>query len=308
MQTITLGSVEIGRVVEWRGPLPATAVFPHSTQRMWEDNESWLAPRFFDPASGSFHANVQTWVLRSEGRTILVDTGIGNDKERPYAPPWSRLSTGFLDELARAGVRPEDVDVVVNTHVHADHVGWNTRLVDRQWVPTFPNATYLIAKADHDYWDPRNGHAKRGSLGGTNAALGNQNMFEDSVEPVRRAGQAVLWEGGYRIDSNLVLEPAPGHTPGSAVLRLESGGDRALFIGDLVHSPLQFAEPDCEPCLSEDPAEATRTRRRVLAMAADTGSLVLPAHLPGPGAAEIRRDGDRFTVHQWAGFADGGGA
>ncbi|MFE0044814.1 MBL fold metallo-hydrolase [Streptomyces albireticuli] len=303
MQTITLGDVEITRVVEWHAPIaPTTAIFPSSTPEMWQEHKSWLAPDFWDPETDALVATVQTWVLRSEGRTILIDTGVGDDKDRPDMPSWSHLRTGYLDRLAAAGVRPEDVDVVVNTHAHSDHVGWNTRLVDGEWVPTFPNATYLFSKADFDYWNPANGHTPRGTLGDITVARAGGGMFQDSVLPVHREGLTVLWEDGYRIDGNLALEPAPGHTPGSAVVRLASGTDRALFIGDLVHSPLQFAEPDCEPCLSEDEEQAVRSRRRVLAEAADTRALVFPAHLSGHGAAEVRREGGGFAVERWAAF------
>ncbi|GAA0479497.1 MBL fold metallo-hydrolase [Streptomyces stramineus] len=303
MQTITLGAVDITRVVEWHAPVaPTSAIFPSSTPQMWKENASWLTPDFWVPETDELVANVQTWVLRSEGRTILIDTGVGDDKERPNMPVWSHLRSGFLDRLAAAGVRPEDVDVVVNTHVHSDHVGWNTRLVDGEWVPTFPNATYLIAKADFDYWNPANRHVQRGVLGDVTVARAGGDMFEDSVAPVHRAGQVQLWKDSYRIDSHLALELAPGHTPGSSVVRLASGTDRALFIGDLVHSPLQIAEPDCDTCLSEDQEQATRSRRRILEEAADTGALVLPAHLPGHGAAEVRREGSKFALTRWAAF------
>lgn len=303
VSTIEIGDVQVTRVVEWHAPIaPAEAVFPSTTRSMWQADQKWLAPHFWNPETGHFNAYMQTWVLRSEGRTILVDTGIGNDKERPYMRPWSHLDTDFLERLQAAGIEPEDVDVVVNTHVHADHVGWNTRLADGEWVPTFPHAEYLISRADFEFWNPVNGHPKRGSLGGIGAALGNQNMFEDSVLPVHEHGQAVLWEESRRIDGNLVLEPAPGHTPGSAALVLESRGERALFVGDLVHTPLQFGAPDCETCLSENEAAATRQRRRFLERAADTGALVFPAHLPGPGAAEVRRDGSAFAIERWAPF------
>lgn len=303
IDTIELGDVQISRVVEWQAPIaPAAVVFPEAPEHVWRQNQDWLAPHFWDPESTFFKAYMQTWILRSQGRVILVDTGLGNDKERPYMRPWSHLNTGFLDSLKAAGVRPEDVDVVVNTHVHADHVGWNTRLVDGGWVPTFPNAQYLIPKADYEFWNPLNGHLKNGSLGGIGASLGNQNMFEDSVLPVHDHGQAVLWEDTYRIDSTLVLESFPGHTPGTSVLSLESGGDRALFVGDLLHTPLQVVEPDAEACLSEDVPAAVRQRRRMLERAADNRSLVLPAHLPGPGAAEVRREGSAFAITQWAPF------
>ncbi|MCC3771543.1 MBL fold metallo-hydrolase [Streptomyces sp. UNOC14_S4] len=307
MQTITLGGVEITRIVEWQAPVsPVGSVFPSSTPRMWKENEAWLTPDFWGPRNDEFYVNVQTWVLRSEGRTVLVDTGLGNDKNRPYMAGWSGLRTDFLDRLAAAGVRPEDVDVVINTHLHSDHVGWNTRLVDGAWVPTFPRAAYLIARADFDYWNPANGHTVKGRLGDVSTARTNGDMFEDSIAPVHRAGQAVLWEDGYRIDAELSLEPAPGHTPGSAVLRLASGTDRALFIGDLVHSPLQIAEPGCDTCLSEDQAQATRSRLRFLEEAADTRALVFPGHLPGHGAAEVRREGGKFAIERWAAFTPTG--
>ncbi|MEW1654211.1 MULTISPECIES: MBL fold metallo-hydrolase [unclassified Streptomyces] len=297
MQDIVLGNVSITRIVEFHGPvgLAPAAFLPEVPERAWREHEAWLAPDFVDPAADVCVNAVQTWLLRSEGRTILVDTGAGNHKERPYSPIWSRLDTDFLGALARAGVRPEDVDLVINTHLHVDHVGWNTRLDGRAWVPTFPNATYLMARRDFDFWNPANGHTPR--LG-----RGNQNVFEDSVAPVHEAGQTLLWDDSHTIDGNLRLELAPGHTPGSSVLTLESGTDRALFLGDLLHSPMQFVAPDANSCFCEDPAEARATRRRFLGRASDTNALVLPAHLGGHGAAEVVRDGDAFAVKAWAPF------
>ncbi|WP_033288792.1 MBL fold metallo-hydrolase [Amycolatopsis jejuensis] len=298
MHEIVLGDVTVTRVVEYYGPvgLRPAEFFPESTGKAWRDNESWLAPDFVDPAADVCISAAQTWVLRSEGRTILVDTGAGNHKERPYAKVWSHLDTGFLDTLAAAGVRPEDVDLVVNTHLHGDHVGWNTRLEGREWVPTFPNATYLMPRADFDFWNPDNGNS---------SVLGRagQNVFEDSVAPVHEAGATLLWDGTHRIDANLQLELTPGHTPGSSMLTLASGTDRALFVGDLLHTPLQIVEPDTNSCFCEDPAESRATRRRLLGQAADETALVFPAHLGGHGAAEIARDGDRFAIKSWAPFA-----
>lgn len=305
MQSIKLGDVEIIRVVEWQGDIaPATAIVPDAPEELWRDNASWLDPHFYDAASGNYRANMQTWVVRSDGMTILVDTGAGNDKERPYLPVLSRLKTGFLDDLAAVGVRPEDVDLVVNTHVHADHVGWNTVLEDRQWVPTFPNATYLINKTDFDFWNPVNGTDRRAVVGGIPAHLGNQNMFEDSVLPVQQAGQALLWEGSHVIDARLRLEVASGHTPGSAVLTLRSGDENAVFVGDMMHSPVQILDADLHTCFDEDPKEASATRRRVLEWAADHNALVIPAHFPGHGAAHVERDGSRFTIREWAPFGE----
>ncbi|WP_078965481.1 MBL fold metallo-hydrolase [Streptomyces aureocirculatus] len=293
---LQVGDVSVTRVLEYYGPADLTPAdfFPGIPAHTWQGEEaSWLRPDFLDGATGVVRSAVQTWLLRSEGRTILIDTGVGNHKERPYSPVWSRRNTGYLDRLAAAGVTPQDVDVVVNTHLHVDHVGWNTRLEGRDWVPTFPNAVYLMARDDFDFWNPAN--ERRSVLG-----RGNQNVFEDSVAPVHRAGQALLWEGSHRIDAHLRLDLAPGHTPGSSVVTLESGTDRAVFVGDLMHSPAQVLMPDCNSCFCEDPAAARATRRRLLGWAADHRALLFPAHFGGPGALEVTRTASAFAVKGWA--------
>ncbi|PNE42960.1 MBL fold metallo-hydrolase [Streptomyces noursei] len=296
MDTLALGNVEITRVVELSAKGRARDyVFPDVPVEHWQAHENWLTPTFLDLAADEVHMMIQSWLVRSEGRTILIDTGVGNNRERPGMPAFHRLHTDYLERLAAAGVRPPDVDTVICTHVHSDHVGWNTHLTaDGQWRPTFPNAQYLIPRADFDYWNPANGHRTR-------AGRRMANVFEDSVAPVHRAGQTVLWEGDHHdIDAQLRIEPAPGHTPGSSVVWLRSGTERAVFVGDLVHSPLQIAEPDDCPGFDEDEPRARNTRRRVLGEAADRGALLFPAHFPGPGAAEVRRVGDRFAVQEWA--------
>ncbi|MDQ0379498.1 MBL fold metallo-hydrolase [Amycolatopsis thermophila] len=301
MQRFQLGEVEVTKVVEWQGEIaPARVIVPDSPPEIWQDNASWLAPDHWRPDTGAYHAAVQTWVLRSEGRTILVDTGVGNDRNRPQIPLFDHLRTDFLDRLAEAGVRAEDVDVVVNTHIHYDHVGWNTELRNGKWTPTFPNATYLIPRVDQVYFDPRNAHRRPTPRDAQEQRRrdGSLIVYADSIAPV--LGRAVLWEGTYRIDRNLSLEPAPGHTPGSSIVRLSSGTDRAAFVGDLLHSPVQILRPQYNSCFCENPQQAAETRRRVLERAADTGELVVPAHFAGAGAAEIRRDGSRLTISRWA--------
>ncbi|WIY06083.1 MBL fold metallo-hydrolase [Amycolatopsis mongoliensis] len=298
-----IGDVEVVKVLEWQGEIaPARTIVP-SPPELWQDNAHWLAPDHWNPETGGYRGTVQTWVLRSEGRVVLVDTGVGNDRHRPQIPLFDHLATNFLDRLAAAGVRPEDVDVVVNTHIHYDHVGWNTLRRNGEWVPAFPNATYLIPRADQVYFDPRNAH-RRPSPRTEHERLrreGSLLVYADSIAPV--LGKAVLWEGNHRIDRNLTLEPAPGHTPGSSVVRLASGGDRAVFVGDLLHSPVQVLEPRHSSCFCEDERQAAVTRRRVLERAADRHELVVPAHFGGPGAVEVRRDGSRFAIHRWAGDA-----
>lgn len=303
-ETLRLGDVEVSRVVEFSGPVGLTTqgFFPGSDPAVWREAADWLTPDFLDAEHDLVLTAAQTWVLRSQGRVILIDTGLGNGKERPYVPVWSHHHSDFLGDLRALGVAPEDVDVVVNTHLHLDHVGWNTHLVGRSWVPTFPNATYLIHRAELDFWDPTGPHTP-------GFGRGNQNAFEDSVAPVVAAGQVEVWDGDeYRIDDHLTLELAPGHTPGSAVVLLESAGTSAVFAGDLLHSPVQVAHPDVDSCFCEDPAQARVSRRRVLGRAADTGALLLPAHFRGAGATRVRRDGDDFALDGWVGAVDAVGA
>ncbi|WP_225803150.1 MBL fold metallo-hydrolase [Streptomyces sp. NK15101] len=299
-RSIVLGDVEIVRVVEWRGPFaPARTLVPDAGAEVWKDGEEWLAPDHWAPESDSAVMALQTWVLRSGGRTVLVDTGVGDGRERPDSPHFHRRRDGLLGRLERAGVRPEDVDVVVNTHLHADHVGWNTYDGGGDWTPTFPNAQYLLTAADDFHFGPGNAYG-----GGLREE--DRLVYEDSVAPVHRAGLITLWDGSHRIDENLVLESAPGHTPGSAVLRLASGTDRAVFVGDLLHSPVQILDPARASCFCLDPAGAAASRRRVLERAADERELVVPAHFGGAGAAEVRREGAGFAVAAWAAYGTDG--
>jgi glyoxylase-like metal-dependent hydrolase (beta-lactamase superfamily II) len=278
MNTISVGDVEITRVVERHGSFgPLRTLVPGVP----DPAPSWLAPDHHDPSTGGMIAAAQTWVLRSGGRTILVDTGVGNDRVRPN-PLFNGWRTDYLERLSEV-VDPADVNVVINTHVHADHVGWNTRGVDGSWIPTFPNADYLIPRADAEHF--------RGTA-----------VHDDSVAPILDAGLATLWENNFRVDENLALAAAPGHTPGSSVLRLRSGTDRAVFVGDMVHSPYQVADPLCNSMFCEDSDQARATRRRVLDRAADEGELVVPAHFAGHGAVEVRHAGDGFAIAGWAGF------
>ncbi|WP_042800383.1 MBL fold metallo-hydrolase [Streptomyces sp. C] len=292
--SMVLGDVEVIRVIEWQGPFgPLTDLVPDAGERMWKDNGHWLAPDHVRAEDGRAVMALQTWVLRSGGTTVVVDTGVGNGRERPGAPLFHRREGDFLGAMARAGVDPQEVDYVVNTHVHADHVGWNTVEDAGEWVPAFPNARYLIPAADDHHFGPRGGYAK-------GAREDDRLIYEDSVAPVHRAGQAVLWEGSHRIDEHLTLEAAPGHTPGSSVLRLASGSDRAVFVGDLVHSPVQILAPSCNSCFCADPRQAAATRRQVLGRAAELRELVVPAHFGGGGAVEIHREGEGFGISRWA--------
>jgi glyoxylase-like metal-dependent hydrolase (beta-lactamase superfamily II) len=296
VQNIILGDVEVIRIIEWQAPFaPARGLVPESAAEMWKDNGEWLAPDHWDPDSDRAVVSLQSWVLRSGGRTVLIDTGVGNGRERPGSAQFHHWQGDFLGRLARAGVRPQDVDVVVNTHVHGDHVGWNTMDREGEWVPTFPHAQYLIPAADNHHFGPDHAY-------GNGLREDDRLIYEDSIAPVHRAGQAVLWNGSHRIDQHLTLESAPGHTPGSSVLRLASGGDRAVFVGDLLHSPVQILHPSLNSCFCLDPKQAVASRRRILERAAAERELVIPAHFGGAGAVEVRREGDRFALERWAAY------
>jgi glyoxylase-like metal-dependent hydrolase (beta-lactamase superfamily II) len=293
---LKFGDVIITRIEEMHGPImPTDQFFPDIPGAAWQESREELVPDHLGGEDAMVHVAFQTWLVRSDGRTILIDTGVGNDKTRPAVDAWDHLELSYLDNLLRAGVKPEDVDLVVNTHLHVDHVGWNTRLVDGEWIPTFPNATYLMPKTDFEYWNPANNPNIVGSV--------NENAFADSIAPVHAAGQVDLWEQTHTIDANLRLEAAPGHTPGSSVVKLKSGTEQALFAGDLIHTPLQIMHPAHSSCFCEDPAESFTTRQRLLSWAADTNALILPAHLCGHSALEIQNTDSGFAIKKWAPFS-----
>jgi glyoxylase-like metal-dependent hydrolase (beta-lactamase superfamily II) len=304
MDQTRIGDATLTRVLEWLGPLRTVSeLFPDTPATAWRERQSELAPAFWDPASGAYRCAIQTWVLDADGLTALVDTGVGNDRDRPQIPVFSHLNTPFLDTLARAGVTPEDVDVVINTHIHYDHVGWNTRLADGAWVPTFPNARYLVPGADYRYFHPDNAAVMRAprTEDERRRFAGIRLVFEDSIAPIERSGQLELWDGEYRISPSLRLAAAPGHTPGSSVLWLQArDGAGAVFVGDLTHSPMQIYRPGDSCSFDLDATAAARSRRAVLAEAARLGATVFPAHYPGRGGAVLSASGAGISIQGWA--------
>jgi glyoxylase-like metal-dependent hydrolase (beta-lactamase superfamily II) len=299
MGKVQLGRASVARVVEFQFNL-GTRFFPATPASGWHDNADLLVPDFHDPDKDEWRIAVQSWVIEVDGLTVVVDTGVGNDRERPHMPALDHLDTGYLSALQSAGVDREAVDVVVNTHIHSDHVGWNTMLAEGAWIPTFPNARYVLPAADYQHFQPDGPAATRAPRTEEEAAQqhGDQLVFADSVTPVQKAGQLVQWSDDYRISDSLRLRPAAGHTPGSSVLWLDAG-EPAVFVGDLTHSPLQLRRP-AEPCAFDVDADAAAfTRRRIFTEAAHTRAAVIPAHYPGHGGATIRADSDRFDVERW---------
>ncbi|WP_099024112.1 MBL fold metallo-hydrolase [Mycolicibacterium palauense] len=282
---VRLGDAVVTRVVELTVAM-GTELFARTPPQAWEQHRELLVPDFWVPETAQWRAAMQTWVVQVDGALVVIDTGVGNGRRRPHMPPLHDLDTDFLGGLRRAGVDPADVDVVVNTHLHTDHVGWNTRSADGVWVPTFPNARYLMPEADYRYFAPDSPTTNDGM----------RTVFADSIFPV--ADQIELFSGEHRITDSLWLRPAPGHTPGSSVAWLDAGAP-AVFVGDLTHSPVQIPRPD-DPCAFDvDAAEAAVTRSRIFTEAARHRAAVIPAHYPGCGGATMVARGDRFAVDRW---------
>jgi glyoxylase-like metal-dependent hydrolase (beta-lactamase superfamily II) len=237
--------------------------------------------------------SVHAFVIESAGRTIVVDTCVGNDKPRRN-PGWNRLTTRFLDDLAAAGFAPERIDTVLCTHLHVDHVGWNTRWDGSRWVPTFTNARYLFARTEWQHWA-----AEAAARLAANPDAGPEDdVFGDSVQPIVDAGLADLVDMDHRLTDEVRLEPTPGHTPGHVSVRIVSGGQQAVITGDLMHHPIQCSEPDRLVKFDSDAAMARETRRRFLACCAADRSLVLGTHFAHPTAGRVVAAGDvwRFDV------------
>ncbi len=280
-----VGDVQVTRVEESYGPtFPIDLMLAGFDANAAEAHggPAAFAPHY-DAASGMAYSSVHTWLVRTPRSTILIDTCCGNDKERPNMPMGHQLDLPFLDGLAAEGVRPEDVDLVVCTHLHIDHVGWNTMLVDGEWVPTFPNATYIFNRTDFEFWDPENP--------ANDAHVFNAGVFHDSVRPVFDRERVQLWDDALDLDEVFTLETAPGHTPGHAICWLESKGERALFSGDVMHSAIQVFEPTLNSGFDVNPDEAKTSRRRVLDRCLDKDALLLPAHFSAPHAYRLRDRG-----------------
>ena len=275
MQQWQIGQVKITRVVEMQVAGGTRFLLPQATPEAVAPID-WLAPHFVD-ANGKLIMSIHALIIETPTRKIMVDTCIGNDKER-NVPGWNKLQLPFLADLAKAGYPRETIDTVLCTHLHVDHVGWNTMLVDGQWIPTFPHARYLIADKEFQYWDAGDDKDGFGDIMG------------DSVRPVYDAGLVDLVDVNARLCDEVSLVPTPGHTPGHISVLIESQGVKALITGDSFHHPCQMAHVDWASSADVDPQASTATRENMLRDYADSDVLIIGTHFATPTAGHIRQN------------------
>ncbi len=289
MQRWKIGSAVVTRIEEQLGPgsFPPSQYFSGFEPEVLERNLDWLVPNHYQPEADAIVTSVHSWLIQTARHTILLDTCSGNHKDRHWWPRFHMLDSPFLQRLAQAGVTPGQVDYVMCTHLHADHIGWNTRLQDGRWVPTFPNARYLFSRTECEHWDPL--------LNPAGADDPHRRIaWQDSVLPIIEAGLAERVSGPHAVGEGLLIEDAPGHTPGHILLKLQDRSGGGVFCGDVIHHPLQLCAPHWNSQFCADPPQARATRRRVLEHCADSGDLLLPTHFGAPHVVRVRPDGPVF--------------
>jgi glyoxylase-like metal-dependent hydrolase (beta-lactamase superfamily II) len=273
----TAGKVRITKIVELetiggtRFILPQ--VGPDEVQRL-----PWLIPHFAN-AEGRLKMTIQSLVVETPTQRIVVDTCLGNDKEGRSVPIWNHRHTPFLQDMTAAGFPPESIDMVLCTHLHVDHVGWNTKLVDGHWVPTFPNARYVFGKNEYEHWKAHSDKPEHAAV------------FNDSVKPIVDAGRAELVASDQQLSDEITLIPTPGHSPGHMSILIKSAGEQVLLTGDVAHHPVQMAHLEWSSTVDSDPIESAATRRELFSRFADTQTLVIGGHF---GAGYIQRAGEAF--------------
>ncbi len=282
--TFKAGDLTIHRIIEQETTfLPALDFLPALTPEVLAENRAWMQAAKALDASDVLILCFQSYVVKTPHHTILIDSCIGNDKPRPQRPKWNmKTDDTYMRALAAAGISVGDIDYVMCTHLHVDHVGWNTRLENGRWVPTFPKAKYVFGRTEFDFWIET--HAKTPV-----PAIG------DSVMPIVEAKRHEVVGDDHAIGDHLRILPTPGHTPGHSAFTLGKGKDEAVFSGDLIHSPLQALYPELSMKFDVDQTVAGTTRRGFLERYCDTDTLCCTAHFPSPSVGRIRRKGKGFS-------------
>ncbi|HXH21652.1 MAG TPA: MBL fold metallo-hydrolase [Dehalococcoidia bacterium] len=280
-----VGDVEVWQVPELVLPTSVRWLLPDAERAAVDAAKEWLQPHFMD-ANGYLLQSIHTYLLKTPDAVVLIDTGVGNQKRRGGGiPAFDMLDTPFLERLRAAGVSREDVDLVLCTHMHTDHVGWDAYLDGDEWRPTFPRARHLFARPEYDHFAAT-----------TQAAAPTQQLWQDSIEPVVKAGLVDVVEPDYQVAPGIRLEPSFGHTPGHVSVKVESAGQSAVFTGDAMHSPLQAALPHLRCALGGPEEPARHARLEILQRYAGTETLLFGAHFAFPCGGRLRREGDAFRI------------
>ena len=282
MQRWQIGDVRITKIVEIEALGGMSFILPQAQPEAVKPL-SWMVPHFMNE-EGKLIASVHALVVETPTLTVVVDTCIGNDKERMPNKNWHKMQTRFLEDFRAAGFDPEKIDAVLCTHLHVDHVGWNTYWDGAAWKPTFPNARYLMAKSEFEYWERHED------------AVTPHQVFLDSVAPVVEAGLVDLVETTHQVCPEVSLVPTLGHTPGHVSVRIQSQGEEALITGDFLHHPCQMAHPEWASAVDYDAEASTATRWRMLEAYAGTDNLLIGTHFAGPTAGRVVKDGDVFRL------------
>jgi len=277
-----IGEVSVTKIVELEVTGGSRFLLPQATPEVIEPI-AWLQPHFADE-NGRLRMSIHTFAVEAPGRRIIVDTCLGNDKENRRIPHWNNRQGPFLTDLAEAGFAPESIDTVLCTHLHVDHVGWNTTKRDGKWVPSFPRARYLMGRTEYLHWSSET------------AREDMRHVLADSVTPILESGLATLVETDHRICDEISLLPTIGHTPGHVSVCIRSRGEEALITGDFLHHPCQIAHPGWDTTADTDPAQGIRTRHEMFARLADRPVLVIGTHFAGATAGRIVRDGATYRL------------
>jgi len=285
---ITLRDITIYPVVEQQGAFFDTLeFFPTLGKERFEANRSWLQPTFIDPTSGRLVVRIQSFLVKTPHHNVLIDSCVGNQKPRPARPFWNMLdSDAFENGLKAVGFAVDDIDYVMCTHLHVDHVGWNTRLENGRWVPTFPKAKYVMADRELAYWTQQE-----------KANPANVPWITDSVLPIVEAKRAQIVKNDFSLNELVQFVPTPGHTIDHCSVLVGSPGQDVLISGDMIHSPLQGRYPDLGMRVDYDSKQAGQTRRKVFDRFCDSSTLMCFSHFPSPSPSRVRRwdDGYKFV-------------
>lgn len=285
-----IGKATIKRIVDLAEmPMKASFLFPDSTPEMLHAAHDELGDIHVDYVNQSLLLSFQAFLIDIDGKLILVDSCCGNDKNRERVAGWHKRQGPFLENLALYGVAPEDIDFVMCTHLHVDHVGWNTRLVNGKWVPTFPNAQYILARKELSHWKSIYSNKK-------NQIGMSYQGYKDSVLPILDSGQAMIVESDFDFGSGVFLEDTNGHSPGHVSVHCQHEKDHALICGDVFHHAIQLRNPDLSTNFCSDKDASRETRHRILSTYADTDTLILPAHFKAPLFGSLARDKGAYKI------------